>query len=95
MSNKMAKLCKQNLEASKITQKWRFTTTEKRLEFLRKEKKEKKEKKALSSSLKRARKAFPVDHAFLSSVVSQKAILFHLRSQNLWFIGKNFPQDGL
>ena len=29
-------------------------------------------------------------HTFLLSVVSQKFILFRLRSQNLWFMGNNF-----
>ena len=55
---------------------------EKRLELLRKEKKGKKQVFPQGSI-----KAFPVKpyffHTFLLSVVSQKFILFHLRSQNL------------
>ena len=72
----------------------RFTTTEKRLELLRKVKKRKKKEKN-RFFLKEA--AFPVRpyfyHIFLSSVVSQKSILFHIRSQNLWSMGKIFLKE--
>ena len=65
---------------------------EKRLELLRKEKKGKKGKKQVFPQDKI--KAFPVKpyffHTFLLSVVSQKFILFRLRSQNLWFMGNYF-----
>ena len=83
----------------KSPRKWsggRFTTTEKRLELLRKEKKEKKgKKKEKKQVFPQGRiKAFLVRpyffHTFLLSVVSQKFILFRLRSQNLWFMGNNF-----
>ena len=76
----------------KSPRKWRggrFTTTEKRLELLRKEKKGKKQVFPQGRI-----KAFLVRpyffHTFLLSVVSQKFILFRLRSQNLWFMGNIF-----
>jgi len=62
------------------------------LRKLGKEKKEKKEKKQVFPQGRI--KAFLVRpyffHTFLLSVVSQKFILFRLRSQNLWFMGNNF-----
>ena len=62
------------------------------LRKLGKEKKEKKEKKQVFPQGRI--KAFLVRpyffDTFLLSVVSQKFILFRLRSQNLWFMGNNF-----
>ena len=78
----------------KSPRKWRggrFTTTEKRLELLGKEKNGKREN--AGSFIKGVQKAFPVRPYLLS--FHKKSILFHLRSQNLCLSGKKFPQDGL
>jgi len=74
----------------KSPRKWRggrFTTTKSGWSCWERKKTEKGKMQALSS--REYKKRFPLDHTFLLFIVSQKIhILFHLRSQNLWFIGK-------
>ena len=77
----------------KSPRKWsggRFTTTRKAVGVVCERKKKGKKQVFPQGRIK----AFPVRpyffHTFLLSVVSQKFILFRLRSQNLWFMGNNF-----
>ena len=75
----------------KSPRKWRggrFTTTEKRLELLGKEKKGKREK--AGSFIKGVQKAFPVRSYILPFVVSQKIHTFPFKVAKFMICGKKF-----
>ena len=75
----------------KSPRKWRggrFTTTEKRLELLGKEKKGKREK--AGSFIKGVQKAFPVRSYILPFVVSQKIHTFPFKVAKSMYREKNF-----
>ena len=80
----------------KSPRKWRggrFTTTEKRLELLGKEKKGKREK--AGSFIKGVQKAFPVRPYIFTFCRLTKSDTFPFKVAKSMLSGKKFPQDGL